>query len=186
MRRIPVIVLFLFSLKAYSQHCPWDCSGMLLLKTDISSTEFNSLNPVLVDKEKRIVVDTVYGTGKDTYDTCRFLFYDDFIQYRTGRIHVHYWYAHDTAFHFAKGHYLVRYNYCKFKQDGQGELFIRYNDPSGLPGAYRYLPVPAERGIHLHDHRLQMTRREYNGILEKVQPQIIFAGRKNWGLTADE
>ena len=186
MRRIPVFFLFFFSLQSYSQHCPWDCSGMLLLKTEITATEFSSLYPVLVDKEKHIVVDTVYGTGKDSYDTCRVLFYDDFIKYRTGRIKTHYWYGYDTAYHFAKDLYLVRYNYCKFNRDGGDELFIRYNDPSGLPGTFRYIPVPAESGIHLHDHRLQMNRREYNGIIEKVQPQIIRAGRKDWGLTGDE
>lgn len=186
MYRIPAIFLFLISLNANSQHCPWDCSGMLLLKTNITATEFSTLNPVLVDKGKQVVVDTIYGTGLDTYDTCRFLFYDDFQQYRTERIKTHYGYGHDTAFHFAKDHYLVRYNYCKFQKDGEGELFIRYNDPSGEPGAYRYLPVSAESGIHLHDHRLQMNRREYSGILEKVQPQILIAKRKDWGLSGDE
>lgn len=186
MCRIPAIFLFLISLNAYSQHCPWDCSGMILLKTDVTPAEFKSLNPVLVDRDKRMVVDTIYGTGLDTYDTCRFLFYDDFQQYRTEKIKIHYWYRHDTAFHFANGYYLVRYNYCKFQKDGEGTLFIRYNDPSGEPGAFRYLPVPAESGIHLHDHRLQMNRREYNEILEKIQPQIIFEGRKDWGLNGDE
>jgi hypothetical protein len=79
----------------------------------------------------------------------------------------------------------VRYNYCKFNKEREGVLFIRYNDPSGVTEAYRYLPVPAESGIHLHDHRLQMNNREYNGILEKVQRQILIAKRKDWGLSGD-
>lgn len=186
MYRFPTIILFLISLNANSQHCPWDCSGMLLLKTNISPAEFRSLSPVLVDKYKRIVMDTIYGTGLDTYDTCRFLFFDDFQLYRTERIKTHYWYGHDTSYHFARGLYLVRYNYCKFGLRGNGEVFIRYNDPSGLPDSYRYLPVPDSSGIHLHDLYLQLNRREYDEILVKVQPRIFYLGRKDWGLNGDE
>ena len=41
---------------------------------------------------------TVYGTGLATYDSGWFLYYyDDFVQYRTGRIKLHHWYRYDTA-----------------------------------------------------------------------------------------
>jgi len=89
---------------------------------------------VLADGGQNVVVDTIYGTGLATYDTCRFLPYEDFLKYRIEKINLHYWYGYDTVYHFAKGHFIVRYNFCRFNRDGRSDLFIRFNDPSGANG----------------------------------------------------
>jgi hypothetical protein len=56
----------------FAQHCPWDCSGMVMLQTNIPKDTFYKLNPVLADENKNELYDTVYGTGKDTWDECKF------------------------------------------------------------------------------------------------------------------
>lgn len=182
MFRFSLFILLLSTQNVYAQHCPWDCSGMILLKTDISTAEFRSLEPVLVDKDKRIIVDTMYGTGLETYDTCRFLYYDDFLQYRTEKIKTHYWYGYDTAYQFAKEHYLVRFNYCRFSPDGGDKLFVRFNSPSGSVREYLYFEVPAVNRIHLHEHNRMLNDRAYKEILAAIQPQILMPDRKDWGL----
>jgi len=181
MRRLLIIFFLLISQSLLAQHCPWDCSGMILVRTDITATEFNKLAPVLVDQDKRIVVDTIYGTGLDTYDTCRLMYYDDFLLYRSNKIQTHSWYGFDTVYHFAKDHYLLRFNYCRFDSDSD-KLFLRYNIPSGPAGAYQYLEIPAEKRIHLHEHSRLLNDRSYNAILNAIQSQILVPGRSDWGL----
>jgi len=51
---------------------------MIMLKTPISKATVYQLKPVLVDEDKQVVIDTMYGTDKATYDSCGFLYYDDF------------------------------------------------------------------------------------------------------------
>lgn len=41
------------------------------------------MRPVLVDENKKKIVDTIYGTGADNIDNCDFLSYEDFTAYRT-------------------------------------------------------------------------------------------------------
>ena len=81
---------------ANAQHCPWDCTGFLMIKTNASEAEMKKLKPVLVDGRKKPVVDTLYGTGLPTYDLCTFLLYRDFKKYRTERIKLHWVYQYDT------------------------------------------------------------------------------------------
>lgn len=165
---------------AISQHCPWDCSGMILLKTDISKEEFTKLNPVLVDAHKQLIVDTVYGTGLATYDSCRFLYYDDFVQYRTGRIKLHHWYRYDTAYYFARGHYLVRFNYCRYARGADTGLYIRYDDP--VLHEPKYIEVPADRRIHLHIFYRQIYNRLPLDKIESMPALIMQVNRKEWNL----
>jgi len=68
----------LIFLSSFSQHCPWDCSGMIIVETPVAKGIVYKLEPVLVNEEKRVIVDTMYGTDKPTYDRCDLLSYDDF------------------------------------------------------------------------------------------------------------
>ena len=88
MYRIFVLFLLLITTTGRAQHCPWDCGGLLLLKTGISPGNFYKLSPVLVDENKNLIVDSIYGTGKESYDTCKFLSYEDFLRYRTQRTSI--------------------------------------------------------------------------------------------------
>jgi len=73
---------FLF-LAGFSQHCPWDCAGMVIVETAVAKGMVYKMDPVLVDEDKKVIVDTMYGTDKPTYDRCDFLSYDDFTKQRT-------------------------------------------------------------------------------------------------------
>lgn len=179
MRRYFLIAVCFLSLQAAAQHCPWDCSGMIMLKTDLSPEEFAKLSPVLVDGNKQLIIDTIYGTGLDTHDTCRFYFYDDFVRYRTSKIKLHHWYGYDTVYYFAKEHYLVRYNYCRYSR-GDTSLFIQYNDPQ--TGMKKILEVPSGKRIHLHNYYRQIYQRLTLDKIPAIQELILTVPRKEWGL----
>lgn len=180
MRKLSFILLLFLSRQAAAQHCPWDCSGLLMLKTTLTVAEFNQLSPMLVDGDKNPVIDTVYGTGVDSYDTCRFLYYDDFVDYRTKRIKLHYWYNYDTLYRFAKDHYVVRYNYCKYKKAGNSDLFLRYKDT--VTKEYHYIEIPLSRRIHLHDLNREIRDKLTLAEIPSLKGLIMETGRKEWNL----
>lgn len=178
--KLGILLLFLtVSGKCFSQHCPWDCTGFLMLRTDASYAEMKKLNPVLVDGRKNIVVDTLYGTGLPTYDSCIFMLFSDFKKYRTERIKLHPWYEYDTLLNFAEGHYVVHYNYCRYKWDQNSSLFIRYNDPE-VKNSYKYMEIPPDKRIHLHDFNSAIRIEKKKNILADVEPMVILINRKEW------
>lgn len=181
MRRLFLFLFLFVSVSSFGQHCPWDCSGMILMKTDLKAGELQKLNPVLVDANKNIVVDTMYGTGLETYDTCRFMFYDGFKAYRTERTKVHYWYRYDTLYKFAKEYALVKFNFCRYERSG-AMLYIRFNNSDDSGQQYGYIEVPHNNRIHLHDYNMQINRNEHDAIREAVQPAVLNITRKQWGL----
>lgn len=175
-----IIFLLLACSMAKVQHCPWDCAGFLMIKTDASKAEMEAMHPVLVDARHQVVVDTLYGTGKETFDTCRFLYFDDFVKYRKERSKLHSWYGYDTMLEFAEGYYVVHFNFCKYDRDAEGPLFIRYAGPGHNHD--HYLPVPVEKRIHLHEYNTEIRNKNYSAILKAVEPSIITISRKEWGL----
>ncbi len=170
-------ISLLFTVASNAQHCPWDCSGMILLKTNISKEQMRRLEPVSVNENEKEIIDTIYGTGKDTYDRARFMYYDDFVKYRTERIELHSWYRYDTVYHFAAGNYLVRYNYCG--NDG-AKLYVRFYNPNSRGLKYEYIEIPKENRIHLHDHSTEIGDRETEKLKTVLQPKILFIDCKKW------
>jgi len=179
MKKILTAILLIIAASAGAQHCPWDCSGMILVKTDLSPAEFSQLHAVLVNDNKEPVIDTLYGTGAATYDTCSFLYYDDFLAYRTARIPVHHWYRYDTVYAFAAGYYIVRFNYCKYRR-GNTDLFIRYILPAKDPAAFKYIGIPLSSRVHLHDYNGQINRRESAEIIRSIEPMVLVVSREQW------
>lgn len=179
MHRYILIAAVLLSVNATAQHCPWDCSGMIMIRTDVTNAEFKQLNPVLAGSDKQIITDTIYGTGLDTKDTCRFFYYDDFVQYRTGKIKLHHWYGFDTAYYFAKGHYLVRYNFCKYYRSDT-TLYVRYNDLH--TGEQHFIEIPQDKRIHLHNYYREIYDRYTLDKIPSMQELILVLSRKDWGL----
>lgn len=175
-----LFILFFSPLLLKAQHCPWDCSGMILLDTRLSGAEFEKLEPVLVDRDKKIVIDTVYGTGVDSFDSCYFLSYADFTSYRTKRIQLHYWYKYDTLYHFAAHFYLVRYNYCRFGKEGNTDLMIRFRDPDS--GTYRYIDIPVGRRIHLHNYNMEIRKGLGFDDIPSLEARVLRVDRKEWNL----
>lgn len=172
MKRLIFLCLLAGSFSASGQHCPWDCSGMILFKTDIPDTAFNKLNPVLVDENKNSITDTMYGTGLDTYDACRFLLYSDFKAYRTAKIKLHHWYQYDTLYNFANGYYVVKFNYCRFKRTGKS-LYVRLNTSNVQQPEYHYIEVLPVNRIHLHDYSQLINHHDHEAILREIQPFIL-------------
>jgi hypothetical protein len=183
MRWFFVSLILLIAATVRAQHCPWDCSGLLLIKTDVSPENINKLFPVLVNEKKEIIVDTIYGTGKPTYDTCNLLYYDDYLAYRTKKIELHYWYAHDTVYHFAKGNYIIKVNFCKYRNK---KLFLRLNDPYSRGIRYKYVEIPNTALIHLHDYNMEINARATNTIKEAVSKSLITIDCAAWGLKAED
>jgi len=152
---------------------------MIMLKTPILKNAASRLNLALVDESKTLVIDTMYGTYKATYDSCLFLKFDDFTKYRTQRIALHPWYQYDTFYHFAAVFYIVKYNYCKFRDQ---KLYVRYTEPYSGSQIYHYIEVPDSIRIHLHNYSNQLYDRATSEIRRELKNSILAVSCKNWGL----
>jgi len=178
MRAALVFMLLIFSQLTNAQHCPWDCSGMIQIHTNTAKETVYKMNPVLVDANKNIITDTMFGTGLDTYDRCDFLYFDDFVDNRAKKIGVHHWYQYDTVYHFAEGNYLVKYNYCKYQ--GQ-KLYLRFTDLYSKK--YHYMEIPQSRRIHIHDYSHQLQEGDNAIIRKKIKNFIILMDCIKWSLS---
>lgn len=172
-------IFFLFFInRATAQHCPWDCSGMLLIKTDATREEMMRLDLTVVDMNKNPIIEKQYSKNKNNDEPCRFLYYDDFLASRISQIKTDSWNKYDTAYHFAKEHYVVRINYCN---NNKNELFVRYVDSSSTSG-YKYIEIPYSRRIHLHDYNNEIRNRQTALLLQMLEPFILPISRKEFGL----
>jgi hypothetical protein len=167
----------------FAQHCPWDCSGMILIETPVPEEQINSLDPILVDEYHKLITDTVYGTGLDTYDACEFLFSDDFTECRKKKTEQNHFYTHDTAYYFTQNKLVVKYNYCLYKDK---KLFIRFVDPYRRDLYYHYIEVPENKRMHLHDYNEQIRNRSYKGMDTIIQPFVIQVRCSEWMLREDD
>jgi hypothetical protein len=179
MYRVLILLLLISSVNAKAQHCPWDCSGMILMKTGIAQEQLYKLKPVLTDENKNVIVDTIFGTGLPTYDTCNFLYYDDFMAYRTGKVSLHHWYGHDTVYHFASGFYMVKVNFCKYKG---GKLFLRSTAPNRRDTEYHYLEVKPSCLFHLHNYNQQINEGKADEIRKAILPFVLTVKDTEWDL----
>lgn len=179
MKRIIFLFFISISFISSAQHCPWDCSGMILLNTTISKEKLYKLHPVLVDENKKEVIDTVYATGSDTDDNCEFLSYEDFTAYRTKKITIYYWYGYDTFYHFTQGGYIVKYNFCKYREK---KLYLRFEDAYTRGVTFRYIEIPENLRMHLHDYNNELTGRKTKELKKMTQPFVLNITCTQWGL----
>lgn len=182
-RNLLFIIAFITSSFAFAQHCPWDCSGMILLQTDIPKEKLYLLHPVLVDENKQEVVDTVYGTGLDTHDNCEFLSYKDFSALRKKKIALHHWYQYDTFYHFTAGGYIVKYNKCKY--NGK-KLYMRFEDPHTSGITFRYIEIPENKRMHLHDYNNELRERKTEELKKLTQPFVVNVSCEDWRLGKED
>jgi len=171
------------AVNCFAQHCPWDCAGMILIETPVPKEQINSLSPLLVDEYRKTMTDTVYGTGLDTYDACEFLFSDDFTECRKKKTELHQFYNYDTAYYFTQNKFVVKYNYCNYKDK---KLFIRFMDPYRRDLHYHYIEVPENKRIHLHDYNEQIKNRSYHGMDTLIQPYVMKLSCIDWLLREDD
>jgi hypothetical protein len=183
MRHLLLFLLVMITAVVNAQHCPWDYSGMILLQTTAGREQVYKLKPVLVDENKKRITDTIYGTGLPTYDICNFLYYDDFQAYRTKKISKHHWYAYDTIYHFAKGYYVVKVNFCKYQHK---KLFLRFTDPYSSVLRYRYGEIDSSALFHLHSYSADINARRTDKIREAVKSFIFTVDCEKWLLRKED
>ncbi len=138
---------------------------------------------MLVDENKKEIIDTVYGTGLDTHDNCEFLSYEDFTAQRTKKIALHHWYAYDTFYHFTAGRYLVKYNYCKYREK---KLYMRFEGPHTRGVTYRYIEIPANNRMHLHNYNNALRERKTKELQKLTQPFVLKVSCEDWKLRTGE
>jgi len=183
MRWFILSIFLVATVTVKAQHCPWDCSGMILLHSNVEKEQVYKLEPVLVDENKKIIVDSLYGTGKPTFDTCNFLYYDDFLAYRTKRIEWHYWYGYDTVYHFAAGNYVVKLNYCKYSDQ---KIYLRLREPYTSETRYRYIEIPNSSLLHLHEYNNMIRERETAAMKEAIKGAVIEMNCEKWMLRKED
>lgn len=176
-------LLFVFSLLSvlpvFSQHCPWDCSGLILLQTGIPKERLYQLQPVLVDENKKEIINKMYRTEAGTRDAFSFLTYEDFTTSRIKNIKLNNWYRYDTAYHFAKGKYLVRYNHCDYYGK---KLYLRFTDPYTLGLTYRFIEIPESKRIHLHSYSGMLNKNKINELKDITEPFVLKVSCEEWKL----
>jgi len=179
MRSLFALAILTICLSGNAQHCPWDCSGMIIMETNMPKGSVYKMKPVLVDENKVVITDTIYGTGLPTYDRCDFLYFSDFMTYRKKKIAVHHWYEYDTMYHFAAGKYIVRYNFCAEREK---KLYLRYTDPSSKRGTYQYIEIPEENRIHLHEYNNELRSGQAEKLRDETKNFVLTVDCKNWNL----
>ena len=177
------MILVLSSFRSLAQHCPWDCTGMIVLQIDLPKSTIEHLNLVLVDENRKVIIDTIYGTGKATYDECVFLEHDSFIKRRKEKIAIHHWYAHDTVYRFAQGKYIVKFNYCKYRGK---KLYLRYLDQYKRSLVFHYIEIPDSNSIHLHDYSTELFERKTEQMKRETRKNVILLGCKDFILRKED
>lgn len=170
MRCIILFALLFFSLLVKAQHCPLDCCGMLLVKTDLSTEQLYALHPVLTGPNKKTIVDSLFSSKKIFTDTCKLLYYPDFLAYRSAKIAANNFYHYDTLCYFAKGYYVIRVNFCTYRNQ---PLYIRFTITDGSKPKYQYVAVAAASLIDLHNLFPLIIHKKTELILPKIAPFII-------------
>lgn len=176
---LPVILALTVSVSTYSQHCPWDCTGLIMIQTPLSAENFYKLSAMLVDENRKPVVDTIYGTGKGTHDVCKFLLYEDFTQMRKAKISNSNWYAYDTVYLFAAGNYIVKFNYCKYNNK---KLYLQFLDPYTRGLRYHYIQIPQDKRIHLHNYSEELFGKKVEQLKKAADAFVLKVNCGQWGL----
>jgi len=71
----------------------------------------------------------------------------------------------------------VKYNFCKY----QGKkLFVRYTE--AYSNSYRFLEVPQEIRIHLHEYDSQMREDKTDEIKNDLKNSILALNCEEWNL----
>lgn len=181
--RFVFVLLMTFPGLVFAQHCPWDCSGMIMIETDVPKDRVYRMQPILVDENKNVIADTIYGTESPAYDTCKLMFQDDFTALRTEKIKHHRWYQYDTAYHFASGLLITRINFCK---NHTKTIYLRWVFPDDKKAMYYYKELPLESLIHLHSYNNELRKRENEKMRKDVDYAIVRMNCRDWKIREAE
>jgi hypothetical protein len=156
---------------SFAQHCPWDCAGMIIVETNVPRERIAELRPFLVDEKGKCI-------ARDTYDECELLYYDDFTEKRKSKVQEHPYYRYDTAYTFAQGKFIVKYNYCDYK----GKLYLSFVNPYRRDLYYEMIEVPENKRVHLHDYNEQIRKCSYQEMDILLKPFILHLDCFAWHL----
>lgn len=170
MKKILYVLTFLSTSFAFGQHCPWDCSGMVMIQTSAPHQELYKMGLKLMDENKKEVIDTIFGTRKETYDDCAFLTFEDFTALRKRKIAIHHWYQYDTLYQFAEGNFIVKFNYCKYSGK---KLFLHYYDCYTHGIRSHYIEIPANKRIYLHNYNAELRERKIEQLKRLTQTYVL-------------
>lgn len=171
MRKLLILLTFLLPAATNAQHCPWDCSGLVVVETNIPGATLKQMGFVLVDEHKKIITTSRTGDGKPFMDTSLLESYDEFVNKRKAGLNDYRWYQYDTAYHFAEGKYLLHFNHC----DGyKKKRYLRYQRAGAAGIKFLYIEVPDDKRISLHDFSDELYDRKYKEISEKIKSNILF------------
>ena len=142
-----LILLLTTTLVSRSQHCPWDCMGMVILDwpAEKKSADYGI---TLVDLNKNPVKENSTKEAKSS----SFMLYELLLEERLKGVqeHQHQWYRYDTSYYFAKGSLVAFFNHCNYYGKVLQVCIQSRNDP----GEIYYIPVPDVAMIHLHQTEL--------------------------------
>lgn len=157
MRMILLLALLgLVPLSGRTQHCPWDCAGLVLLETDLPQSFFYYMHPALISIPKGVNKDSALRFHyRSQYDKPVLSWPDFKAEVMKGHPGDHS-YRYDTLYHFAAGRYLVRFNFCEAASE---LLFIRFMNPYSRGVKYHYIEVPDSARISLCRHNNWMSGR---------------------------
>ena len=178
---LSILIFLSFSIQA--QHCPWDCAGMILIKTDAATNNLDQIEVTLVEDStwifhgKGIVIDTIYGTASLMADTCRLKSHSEFMSYRTAKIQLYHGYAYDTVYGFSEGHFLIKFNLCKYRGK---KLYLHFYDRHSRGLTDRYIRIPEANRISLHDVSTEINARQTKEILELIREKIMYIPCTAW------
>jgi hypothetical protein len=170
MRIFLIIVFIAATLPGIAQHCPWDCSGMVLVETNLAPKQMEQAHLMVTGENKKPVIDTFSNEGKPFYDTCRLYPYAEFLKKRKEQLKTYRWYQYDTVYHFAENKYLVRFNLCRFYGK---KLFLSFQHPYTRNLQIIYIEIPDNKRISLHAISDKLYKRDYEAISKEIAPMIM-------------
>src|SRR5688572_18135654 len=139
-----VIPFFLFFSigTASAQHCPWDCSGIVILDWP-ADKKFNNYQVRLVDSSYKVVFNhNVYEKTES-----QFSIYEELKKQLNLKISKYSWYEYDTVLNFAAGSPVALYNFCDYHGE---DLFIEVKSKKG-PSNKNYFKLNEDQKFHLHE-----------------------------------
>ncbi|MBS1628001.1 MAG: hypothetical protein JSR09_00435 [Bacteroidetes bacterium] len=142
-----LLLFFTFFLVAncFSQHCPWDCKGIVVLSWE-SSYKFNNYNILLVNEKH----DPVYLLTTNDSIVSKFELYSWWKERQKNIIIKDPSAVYDTAYHFVENKIITLFNWCSYQSE---KLFVQITSTT-TPIKHYYIPITDKQKIHLHNTQL--------------------------------
>ncbi|MBS1639615.1 MAG: hypothetical protein JSR12_06120 [Bacteroidetes bacterium] len=145
--KIGLLISFIFFLviSCLSQHCSWDCKGIVLLNWE-SNHKFDSYNIFLVNEKH----EPIYLITTNDTIVSKFELYSWWKKRQTNVMVKDPSAVYDTAYHFAENRIITLFNWCNYQTE---KLFVQITSKT-IPIKHYYFPITYKQKIHLHNTEL--------------------------------